>query len=197
MKTARKSLLIALCAVLLVVASVMGTLAYLTSEANDVVNTFTVGNVKITLDEAKVTEYGVKDGESRVQANTYKLIPGHNYVKDPTVHVDSLSEDAWLFVKVTNGISAIEKAGDTTIAKQMEANWEVINEAKGIYAYKRAVTKADVDVVVFSSFTLADNADVASYKDASITIEAYAVQKDTLASAQAAWDAAPLTAWTE
>ena len=54
MKTKRKALLLTFCAVLLVVASVLGTIAYLT--ANDkVTNTFTVGQVAINLDEAKVT----------------------------------------------------------------------------------------------------------------------------------------------
>ena len=57
MKTKRKALLLTFCAVLLVVASVLGTIAYLT--ANDkVTNTFTVGQVAINLDEAKVTEDG-------------------------------------------------------------------------------------------------------------------------------------------
>ena len=48
-----KVLLLSLCAVLLVAASVLGTLAYLTSQ-DTVVNTFTVGKVKTTLDEADV-----------------------------------------------------------------------------------------------------------------------------------------------
>ena len=67
MKTARKVLIIALCAVLLVSISVMGTMAYLTSQ-DSVKNTFTVGNVKITLDELDVdndsnTEDNVQYGE--------------------------------------------------------------------------------------------------------------------------------------
>ena len=53
MKTRSKALVLTLCAVLLVVATVMGTMAYLTS-TDTVTNTFTVGKVAITLDEAKV-----------------------------------------------------------------------------------------------------------------------------------------------
>ena len=53
MKTAKKAMLMTLCAIILVVATVFGTMAYLTS-TDEVNNTFTVGNVKITLDEAKV-----------------------------------------------------------------------------------------------------------------------------------------------
>ena len=57
MKTKSKALLMTLCAVLLVAASVLGTMAYLTS-TDEVENTFTVGNVKIALDEAKVNADG-------------------------------------------------------------------------------------------------------------------------------------------
>lgn len=57
MKTRSKALLLSLCAVLLVAASVFGTMAYLTSN-DSVVNTFTVGSVSITLDEADVKTDG-------------------------------------------------------------------------------------------------------------------------------------------
>lgn len=107
MKTRTKALLLTLCAVLLVTASVMGTMAYLTSTA-EVTNTFTVGKVAITLDEAKVGADGkalTGDSAVRVQANSYKLMPGHTYDKDPTIHVASDSEDCyiWATVTLTNG----------------------------------------------------------------------------------------------
>ena len=53
-----KTVLLCISVVILVFASVMGTLAYL-SDTDEVVNTFTVGNVDITLDEADVDENGV------------------------------------------------------------------------------------------------------------------------------------------
>ena len=55
MKKAKKALALVLCAVLLVAGSVMGTMAYLTSK-DEVVNTFTVGKVGITLDEEDVDD---------------------------------------------------------------------------------------------------------------------------------------------
>ena len=101
MKTKSKALLLTLCAVLLVAASVMGTMAYLTS-TDKVENTFTVGSVKITLDEAKVTTDGKPvEGAARVAENSYKLMPGHTYTKDPTIHVDAASEDCFIRAKVT------------------------------------------------------------------------------------------------
>ena len=101
MKTKSKALILALCAVLLVTASVLGTMAFLTSTAS-VENTFTVGSVKITLDEAKVTTDGEPvEGAARVTKNSYKLMPGHTYTKDPTIHVDAASEDCFIRAKVT------------------------------------------------------------------------------------------------
>ncbi len=101
MKTAKKAMLMTLCAIILVVATVFGTMAYLTS-TDDVENTFTVGNVKITLDEAKVNTNGSPvEGADRVKANEYKLMPGHTYTKDPTIHVDAASEDCFIRAKVT------------------------------------------------------------------------------------------------
>ena len=96
MKTKSKALLLTLCAVLLVAASVMGTMAYLTS-TDTVENTFTVGNVKITLDEAKVDTDGTPAAPAeRVKANSYKLLPGHTYTKDPTVTVIKGSESSYV-----------------------------------------------------------------------------------------------------
>lgn len=101
MKTAKKAMLMTLCAIILVVATVFGTMAYLTS-TDKVTNTFTVGNVKITLDEAKVNPDGSPvEGAARVKANSYKLLPGHTYTKDPTIHVDAASEDCFIRAKVT------------------------------------------------------------------------------------------------
>ena len=101
MKTKSKALLLTLCAVLLVAASVLGTMAYLTSSA-EVKNTFTIGKVEIKLDEAKVTADGIPvEGAARVTANSYKLMPGNTYTKDPTVTVKAGSEDAYVRMKVT------------------------------------------------------------------------------------------------
>ncbi len=96
MKTKSKALLLTLCAVLLIAASVLGTMAYLTSSA-EVKNTFTVGKVEIKLDETDVTN----PTGSRVQANSYKLMPGTTYTKDPTVTVKAGSEESYVRMKVT------------------------------------------------------------------------------------------------
>ena len=121
MKTKSKALLLTLCAVLLVAASVMGTMAYLTS-TDKVENTFTVGNVKITLDEAKVDTDGTPvTPAERVKANEYKLLPGHTYTKDPTVTVIKGSESSYVRMKVTfnNAAQIIAMCTDPDFADEI------------------------------------------------------------------------------
>lgn len=103
MKNAKKIVALLLCAVLLVGASVMGTLAYMTSQ-DEVVNTFTVGKVEIKLDEAPVDENGKEITGNRVHANEYHLLPGVEYDKDPMVTVIKNSERCYvrMFVTINN-----------------------------------------------------------------------------------------------
>ena len=177
-----------LCAVLLVVGSIFGTFAYLTSTPDPVTNTFTVGKVEITLDEAKVTEYGVEVANAdRVKENAYKLIPGHKYIKDPTIHVAADSEDCWVFVKIDNGLGA-----DATLNID-STKWEQIGTTN-VYYYN-TIAKAGENCVAFDKFTVSDNANVSTYKDAKIVVTAYAIQADGFATAEAAWAVAPTT-WT-
>lgn len=103
MKKTSKALLLMLCAVLLVAASVLGTMAYLTS-TDTVTNTFTVGKVEIKLDEAKVGTDGkalTGNDAARVKANDYHLLPGGTYDKDPTVTVKAPSEKSYVRMLVT------------------------------------------------------------------------------------------------
>ena len=203
MKSGKKALLLALCAVLLVAATVMGTMAYLTS-TDKVENTFTIGKVAITLDEAKVDEDGkAATPAERVDKNTYHLMPGHSYTKDPTVHVAGGSEDSWIFVKVENGIAAYEAATSTEeggykkIADQIEANgWTELTGVAGVTGvYYKSYEKSDAaaDLVVFGNFKIADNANTVegwgdiTAETTKVTVTAYAVQKDGFDTPAAAW----------
>lgn len=119
MKTRRNALLLSFCAVLLVVASVFGTVAYMTSK-DEVKNTFTVGKVAINLDEAKVTEDGKPvEGADRVKENSYKLVPGLTYTKDPMVTVLDGSEASYVRMKVTfnNAQTIIDMCTDPEFAE--------------------------------------------------------------------------------
>lgn len=186
MKSKKKVFMTVLCAAALVVASVLGTMAFLTSK-DKVNNTFTVGNVAITLDEAKVTDAGNPvEGADRVKANIYKLIPGHEYTKDPTVHVTANSEDSWVFIKVEDGLAAIED--DTTVADQITGNgWTALDGVAGVYYKEYSSSTAATDLVVFETFRVKGDADVAQYANAKIDVTAYAIQKDGFTTPAAAW----------
>ena len=184
-----RKILVSVAALALVAAiSIGGTLAYLTSTAK-VENTFTVGNVSITLDEAKVNEYGTKvENADRVPGNEYKLIPGHTYTKDPTIHVGGLSENCYLFVKVENGLGDAE----STIATQMvNLGWKPVDNQTGVYAWygktgddvnaTRAIVAAGANVTVFNNFTFDNLAVPTEYTNAKIVVTAYAIQADGLA----------------
>ena len=186
MKSKKKVFMTVLCAAALVVASVLGTMAFLTSK-DKVNNTFTVGNVAITLDEAKVTDAGNPvEGADRVKANIYKLIPGHEYTKDPTVHVTANSEDSWVFIKVEDGLAVIED--DTTVADQITGNgWTALDGVAGVYYKEYSSSTAATDLVVFETFKVKGDADVAQYANAKIDVTAYAIQKDGFTTPAAAW----------
>ena len=191
MKTKTKALALALCAVLLVVSTVFVTMAYLTSKTDVVTNTFTVGKVTITLDEADVKSDGtyVSNKEARVDTNEYKLIPGHTYIKDPTIHVADDSEECWLFVKVENGLANAEAEGATSIESQMAAKGWAKVEGTDVYAYATKQA-AGADIVVFDNFKIAGTTDVSLYETAEIVVTAYAIQADGFDTPAAAWTVA-------
>lgn len=179
MSNSKKTLLMLACAVMLVLVSVMGTMAYLTS-TDSVTNTFTVGNVAITLDETDV-DNSTADAD-RDKANAYNLLPGHKYTKDPIIHVAANSEDCYLFVKVEDEIAAIEDA--ETVATQMsKLGWTAVDGVANVYVYSSAIIKkaSAQDVPVFKDFTIrgdVSNTTLAGYKGKTIKVTAYAVQKD-------------------
>lgn len=198
MKKSTKALLLGLCAIALVAASVMGTMAYLTS-TDSVTNTFTVGNVAITLDETDVTVYGVKDTDTRVKENEYKLVPGHTYIKDPTIHVAANSEACWLFVKVENGIADIETPAGTgagayvQIATQITNNgWTALDGVDNVYYKSQTATATNTDVAVFGNFAIDSSKgsdDLTNYTSAEVKVTAYAIQADGFDTAAEAWTA--------
>ncbi len=209
MKTKRKALLLSLCAVLLVVASVMGTMAYLTS-TDEVVNTFTVGKVNIKLDEAKANPDGtLVEGADRVQANSYKLLPGHTYNKDPMVTVLKDSEESYIKMTVTfskasalDAIFAPDGANLTSIFNGYDAaNWIAKGSTKDATAdtrtyefwYKETVGAPDGDVALdplFDSITVPGTItkeQLATIEGMTITVNAYAIQADGSSTADEAW----------
>ena len=105
----KKTILTVLSFILVVVASIAGTMAYLT-DSESVANTFTVGQVDIVLDETDVDENGKEIvGSDRVKENEYHLIPGQTYTKDPTITVQPNSEESYIrMIMTVHNASAVQ-----------------------------------------------------------------------------------------
>ena len=195
MKRKTKVLGMVTAAVLLVTATIFGTMAYLTS-TDEVTNTFTVGSVAIKLDEAEANADGtLVEGADRVKANSYKLMPGHEYHKYPVLHFADNSEAAWLFVEVTNGIAGIESKaeGYTSIADQITQNgWTALDGVEGVYYMKVDANDSGnaIDYKVFQNFAVDGGVTgdtLGTYNKKTVKVVAYAVQADGFDTASAAW----------
>ena len=206
----KKKLMTVLALVLVIAMSVAGTYAYLTYR-DTVVNTFTVGDVQIKLDEAKANTDGtLVPNAERVKANSYKLLPGHTYAKDPMVTVLKGSENSYVKMTVTftkaaeldaifdpNGANLLNifngYDGATWIYKGNTKNAD--NTRTYEFWYKDTVDALNEAVVLdalFDSITVPGtitNEQLATIKDMTITVNAYAIQADGFANADAAWAA--------
>lgn len=202
MKKTTKVLLTLACAVLLITASVMGTLAYLTDD-DTVTNTFTVGQVHINLDEKDIT----KDEDSRTETgNSYHLLPGHKYDKDPTVTVLEGSEESYIRMLVT--VTFDQQLTDAALATELDgiftgynaATWPrkdktvstaTVSEGENAktvtvityeYRYKEKVAALTADVKLDALFTKVeipstwDNDDMKAVGNFKIEVVAQAIQ---------------------
>ena len=224
MRKARKALIAAVCACALALGAA-GSLAYFT-DSEAAVNTFTVGKVGISLDEAKVNQDGKPmsgdtvvdsvDKADRVTSNSYHLIPGTTYVKDPTVTVLEGSDASYvrMIVEVTD-IENLKKAFDSTymsngvflleriVGGWDSQEWKFVGYENGVYEFRycEAVAAPDdgddstaTNVVLpelFASITIPgdeiDNDELALLKDVTVNVTAQAIQAAGFADADAAW----------
>lgn len=180
-----KAFVLVLALVLALGCVIGGTIAWLTAKTDSVVNTFTVGDINITL-----TETGAENN-----ANSYKMVPGCTIAKDPKVTVKADSEDCWLFVKIeksSNLDSFISYSVDTG-----STGWTALDGVDGVYY--RSVSASETDqvfnVLTGDQVTVRDNItkemmealNAGSASLPTLTFTAYAVQKDKVATAADAW----------
>ena len=171
----KKALFIMLSAALIVCATVAGTLAWLTDTTAPVVNTFTVGDINITLTESENLDL--------------KMVPGQPIEKDPKVTVKAGSEACWLFVKVV-------KSGnfDDFMTFEMADGWIALSGYAGVYYRNVDATNADTgfDVLKDNKVMVLETVTKTMLEGAktnapTLTFTAYAVQKDGIADAATAW----------
>lgn len=172
----KKKAWVSLVAVVLVLCcAVGGTLAWLTDKTGPVKNTFTVGDINIDLTET------TKD---------YKMVPGNTIAKDPKVTVKDGSEACWLFVKVEKSANF-----DSFMTYEMADGWTALPDVTGVYYREVAATTAATDFSVLKdnsvlvkdgvTKTMLNGLDETTFP--TLTFTAYAVQKDNVADAAAAW----------
>lgn len=195
-------------ACLLVTATIFGTMAYLTDKEN-VTNTFTAGKVQIGFKELAVDDYGnpltgEKAGD-RVW-NHYKILPGHSYIKNPTVTVAKGSEPAYIRVKVTfthlTNILSAGLADPSKLLSNFGEGWKPYGDPvypKGQdsvtyeYRYQTTVNALNHEVKLPAVFRYLDipaelDAESVSALDkVQVLASAYAIQADGFASASDAW----------
>lgn len=160
-----------------------GTVAWLVSKPDPIVNVFTVGNINATLTETKTA---------------FKIVPGVDITKDPVATVTAKSEDCYLFVQLTeaNWPDFTEKGSSTRKVKyEIADGWTKLEDG----VYYREVTKNDTedqsfhvlqnDKVTVSNTLTKENADAIAGAP-KLTVAVYAVQKEGMGSAADAWETA-------
>lgn len=166
----KKKLMTVVVCLLVLSVTVMGTLAWLT-DRDQVVNTFTVGNVDIVVDETDVNENGEEiPGADRVKENNYHLIPGCEYLKDPTMTVKAGSVESYtrmiLTVHNASAVQAIIDKYELGDYKALFSGWDETvwnyygftedtaeNTISFEFRYHKKVPATDADVELEPLFT--------------------------------------------
>lgn len=173
----KKKLLASVVAIALVACCVIGgTLAWLTDKTDSITNTFTVGNVDLTLTET---------------TSDYKMVPGNTIAKNPTVTVTAGSEDCYVFVKVeksANLDSFIDYSVDTT-------KWTALDGVPGVYYTEVSSEEAgnaiavltNNQVTVKTSVTKDMMDAITEGTEPTLTFTAYAIQKANIETPADAW----------
>lgn len=193
-----RGLVLVLALALIVGVAGGATFAWLTAKTDPVVNTFTYGDINITLAETTGSDY--------------KIIPGVDIAKNPTVTVKAGSEACWLFVKVEeeNWPEFADGEGENAVRKVNYAIADGWTKGDGTSipanVYYREVSAADTDAEFYvlkgseaypdGVITVSDTLTKINIKNdltgtPKLSITAYAIQKDGMTGAAAAWAAIP------
>lgn len=183
------SVFVMLALTMVVGCAVDGTVAWLVSESESSVSTFTLGDINIKL-----------TGESESQP--LKIIPGVGIKRSLKVTVEPNSEACWLFVKVegTNWSHFPDANGTAKVSYSVDVQngWIALNGHPGVYyrevSAEDAKTGVEYDVngvvAVSKELTKADINSIASGTQPKLSFTAYAVQRDGIGDAFRAWEVA-------
>ena len=188
-----KKLLVSVVAVCLLVGGIVGgSFAFLLDKTQTVTNTFTIGDVNITLTETDT----VKEDDGVNDKRNYKMVPGLELAKDPKVSVEADSEPSWVFVKVeeVNNPSTYLDYKINTVAEG--GVWTALDGVDGVYYYDYSAistTKVDLAVLLDDKVTVKntvtkDDLDTINANKPQLKFSAYAIQKEGFTTAKAGWD---------
>lgn len=188
-----KKLLVSVVAICLLVGGIVGgSFAFLLDKTQTVTNTFTIGDVNITLTETDT----VKEDDGVNDKRNYKMVPGLELAKDPKVSVEANSEPSWVFVKVeeVNNPSTYLDYKINTVAEG--GVWTALDGVDGVYYYDYSAistTKVDLAVLLGDKVTVKntvtkDALDTINANKPQLKFSAYAIQKEGFTSAKAGWD---------
>ena len=190
-----KTTAVILAAGLLFGGAVGGTLAWLTDTTDTVQNTFSVGDVNIKLTETDTVQSGT-DGV--LTNSSFKIVPGGNDSKDPTVTVEKGSEACWVFVKIEEANNKTTNNVDAPkyVTWEIAEGWTEIENSEtlpnGTYVYYKDQSSlvnasADATYAVLKGNTVSYDSDLtktdleaANNQKPSLTFTAYAIQKEEL-----------------
>lgn len=198
----KKIIAIALCAALAVGGVVAGSLAWLQDTSDPVVNTFTVGDITIDLDESDSDVLSSGEGDSK--NNSYKMIPGNTIAKDPFATVMDGSEPCYLFVKVTesanfNSFMTWKEASGWSVLSTSATEtvlWRLVDESDTTTKWTDAVLDGNVTYKILDGDKVTVKTEgvtqelmdtLSSDNYPTLTFTAYAVQKANIADANTAW----------
>lgn len=188
-----KVLTIVLVVTLSVCCVVGGTVAWLTAETEPVINTFTYGDINITLEETDMKPIGENGapvtGNEAVDhyEKEFKMLPGGKITKDPKVKVTAGSEACWLFVELVKSANF-----DEYLTYTMAEGWIQLDSVNAPGVWYREVGASDVaqefTVIKDNTVTVKETVtkemlnaldiDIASPTYPKLTVTAYAVQYD-------------------
>lgn len=185
----KKKVTIAVVALALVLCfAIGGTLAWLQTKTDSVVNTFTYGDIEITLEESEDLDL--------------KMVPGNKITKDPVVTVEGGSEDCWLFVKVEESenfddFMTYAIANGWTLYNTNSIGGDIDTATNDTYIIYRQVSASDDDqdfnVLDNNEVTVEDTVTKAMFNaltdetKPTLTFTAYAVQSDNVTTVDAAY----------
>ena len=189
---------IAVSLMLVAAIAIGGTVAWLVDTTESVTNTFTFGDIDITLKETKATDSTVLDADNQEQKNEYaNLVPGKKVPKNPTVTFLKDSVACYVFIKVKKSANfndfftaTIDTSIWKTLPNENNVYYCVVNEAEAKSGKELKVLKDD-QVTVNSNVTKAMINSLTDATYPTITFTAYAIQSENLgdtANETTAWD---------